>query len=136
MTRVAIRVIDALAVVLLAGGTMAGGYNALSEGSGATTVGQASVIAAQAVYAVAGVLVLWSWRSRSRWLRACAWVWGLAVTWSAGGGAAFYGDASVAAVVPAVFSAGVVSVVTGWWVTQRAAMAPLVRRSGTSSHLQ
>jgi hypothetical protein len=122
MNRVFVRLIDALAIVLLASGSLAGAFNVLNEAPAAAGWGQRSVVVGQVLYIVAGLAVLLAWRRNARWLAAALWLWGTGMVWAASAATAFYGAGTAAAVAPALLSSAVIAAVTGWWITLRAAM--------------
>lgn len=119
----AIKLIDGLAMILLAGASLAGVTNIASQGLQAAGWGQGSVVFAQLVYVLAGPAVLWAWRSRAGWLRVVSWIWGLGVVWNATGATIFFGGSDLRGAFTAFLAAAVIAGVTGWWIHVRVRMS-------------
>jgi hypothetical protein len=120
-----VRLIDALAMTLLFASAIAGAVAAVDNGTHTVGRGQWSVLLAQIAYCILGVVVMWGWRKRRRWLTPVAWAWAIALTWAGGAAARFYGDAEWSVAGAAFLAGGIIAAVTVWWITQRNVLAPL-----------
>jgi hypothetical protein len=109
-------VMDAAAVIVMAATIVAGAFNsrAIMANVRGLTIGQSVVGVAQAVFVMAGVVVLVGWRRRAVWMApaAIAWSAGILVagtmapsvfggaSWTAGAGAAL---GMIVIIAPVVF---------------------------------
>jgi hypothetical protein len=112
-----------LILLLLVAG-VSGVRNAIDEWPQAVRAGQKVATASEMVHGIASGIALVGLGARKSWARPALWVWGAALSTTAGLASTYWGDAPIAAAL-----AGAAAVVLLCFVTARLALEAVHRRA-------